>query len=816
MKNRFFITKCRFHTKKKNKLVITGCFSDNLIKENNLKILLDKKELIYVLEEKDLPVSGFKYVNGMPITKQYFLWIDLPENWKDSKKLEVINCWNSEQKKVAAISVKKLIENKLAKHVDKAELVKGGFRVVGWYITDGTAKVSFMDTNGNELQMQIKYKTRADVRRVYPENFEEEIVGFTAEYEGPIPKKVLVHFESSEKQADYIAPLLESIPEKVIRKSSNAFKKTQMYYQQNGAKETLERVVKKLTKKETLTYEEWLKRHLPGKDVLKLQRNYEFTYAPKISIVVPLYKTPENYLAEFIESVRNQTYANWELCLSDGSGENSPLTKFLQNYVRKDERIKVAYTGKQMQISENTNVALELATGDYIAFADHDDLLEPSALYECVQLLNTESDIDAIYTDEDKVDMNGKEHYQPHFKPDFNIDMLRSMNYICHLFVVKREIYEKVGKLNLEFDGAQDYDFVLRCVENSNKIKHIAKVLYHWRAHKDSTAENPESKNYAFIAGTRAIQAHYDRLGIDAKVEEAEFKGVYRTKYNLKTNPKVSVIIPNKDHVDDLDKCIRSLEEKNAYENMEYIVVENNSQEDRTFEYYKELESRDSKAKVVYWDGKGFNYPAINNYGVEKATGEYLLFLNNDTEIINSDCVEELLGFCMREDVGAVGARLFYEDGTIQHAGVIVGLGGVAGHAFAEYPHNAPGYFHRIVMAQNYSAVTAACMMMKRSVYEEVEGFDVRYAVAFNDVDLCLKVCKAGYRIVYNPYATLMHYESKSRGYEDTEAKQKRFNSEINLFKETWREFLEEGDPCYSPNLALDKNDFSINMYAVK
>ena len=295
-----------------------------------------------------------------------------------------------------------------------------------------------------------------------------------------------------------------------------------------------------------------------------------------------------------------------------------------------------------------------------------------------------------------------------------------------------------------------------------------------------------------------------------ATVEQTVHKGIYRSKYALQGEPLISIIIPNKDHSDDLKTCIDSIEQRSSYRNYEFVIVENNSTEQKTFDYYKELEEQCPRAKVVRWQGTGFNYPAINNYGVKCSKGEYLLFLNNDTEIVNADCLEELLSYCMREDVGAIGARLYYEDGTIQHAGVIVGLGGIAGHAFVGFPHDALGYFGRIQMAQDLSAVTAACMLVKRSVFEEVEGFDEAYAVAFNDVDLCMKIRKAGYLIVYNPYAELNHYESKSRGYEDTEEKVQRFNSEIALFKSRWGDFLEQGDPYYNPNLTLGRNDFSL------
>lgn len=417
--------------------------------------------------------------------------------------------------------------------------------------------------------------------------------------------------------------------------------------------------------------------------------------------------------------------------------------------------------------------------------------------------------MDMIYTDEDKISMDGKTYFQPHFKSDFNIDMLRGTNYFCHLTVVKKGLYEKAGNLNGEFDGAQDYDFVLRCVEHAENVVHIPKVLYHWRAHKDSTAENPESKLYAFEAGARAVQAHYNRIGINAKVESTKYLGIYRSKYQLQEKPLISIIIPNKDHIEDLDKCIISIEKKSTYKNVEYIIVENNSEEERTFEYYKKMEAGNPKVRVVKWE-KEFNYSAINNFGVTFAQGDYYLFLNNDTEIINENCLEEMMGYCQRKEVGAVGARLFYEDGTIQHAEVIVGLQGVAGHVSTGLPHDTPGYFGRAIIAHDCSAVTAACMLVKKEAFEKVNGFDTDLAVAFNDIDFCLKIREAGYLIVYNPYAELYHYESKSRGMEDNEKKVKRFMGEIKRFHEKWFDILYNGDPYYNPNLTLLENNFNL------
>lgn len=595
-----------------------------------------------------------------------------------------------------------------------------------------------------------------------------------------------------------------------IYKAHNVAEKAFRYFRQYGAANFINRAKEEFSKSSEAPYTVWRMRYEPNKKELKKQRETNFKYNPKFSIVIPLYKTPLNYLQELVESIEEQTYTNWELCLSDGSGKNSPLKAVLKEYEAADKRIRVIDTEQQLQISENTNQALRAAKGDFIVFADHDDLLAPNALFECASALNKERNIEFIYSDEDKVSMDGKEYFSPHFKPDFNLDLLRTNNYICHLCVVKKDILDKVGLLNSEYDGAQDFDFVLRCIETTKNIYHIPKVLYHWRAHKDSTAENPDSKDYAFEAGRRAIAAHYERVGIDAEVYRGEYFGIYRTKYILHEEPLISIIIPNKDHIDDLEKCIQSIETISDYKNYEYIIIENNSEEEKTFEYYKELEDRNKKVKVVYWNGKEFNYSAINNYGVSFAKGEYILLLNNDVEIINADCLRELLGYCMREDVGAVGARLYYEDDTIQHAGVIIGLGGIAGHQFVGTLRDDPGYFARIRCAQDLSAVTAACMLVKKSVFEEVGGLEENIKVAFNDVDFCLKIRKAGYLIVYNPYAELYHYESKSRGYEDTPEKMERFHSEVMYIKEHWSEILLNGDPYYNPNLTLSAGNYGL------
>jgi len=449
-----------------------------------------------------------------------------------------------------------------------------------------------------------------------------------------------------------------------------------------------------------------------------------------------------------------------------------------------------------------------MAKGDFVGLLDHDDLLAPNTLYEIARYLENNPDADGVYTDEDKVTTELDEHFQPHLKPDFNLDLLRSNNYICHFFVVRQSIIRKVGGFRQEFDGAQDHDFIFRCVEEAGKIGHVPEILYHWRTHKASTADNPASKMYAFEAGRRAIEAHLERTGQKGIVTHTPDLGFFRVQYPVQGNPMVTIIIPNKDEKESLEACLRSIREKTAYENYEILIIENNSVSEEIFAYYKEIE-KDPKIRVLRWE-KEFNYAAINNFGVKHAKGDYLLFLNNDVTVITPDWIEEMLGMCQREEVGAVGVKLLYPDNTIQHAGCVIGIGGIAGHMFVDMPANRTGYLHKASIIQDMSAVTAACMMMKRTAFEEAGGFTEKLAVAFNDVDLCLKVRKSGRLIVYDPYVQLYHMESKTRGAEDSEAKVRRFQEEIEYMREHWIDILKNGDPYYNKNLSLTKWNYSL------
>ena len=559
---------------------------------------------------------------------------------------------------------------------------------------------------------------------------------------------------------------------------------------------------------EEVPYGPWYAAYVPDEEALEKQRKHKFNYAPLISIAVPAYQTPVEFLKQMIESLISQTYTGWELCIANASPDNEEMQRVLADYSAKDVRVRFCSLKENLGIAENTNRAFAMAKGEFMGLLDHDDLLAPNALYEIVNTLQDHPQADALYTDEDKVTTDLDEHFQPHLKPDFNLDLLRSNNYICHFFVVRRSIVEKAGGFRKEFDGAQDYDFIFRCTENAREVLHVPEILYHWRTHKASTADNPASKMYAFEAGKRAIEAHLERTGTKGTLSHTQDLGFYRVKYPVQGEPLVSVIIPNKDEKETLQTCLESLKKNTSYQNFEIIIIENNSTTGEIFKYYKEL-SRDQQIHLLRW-GKEFNYSAINNFGVAHARGEYLLFLNNDVKSIEPDWMEEMLGVCQRPEVGGVGAKLIYPDNTIQHAGCVIGMGGIAGHMFVDMPADRTGYLHKASLLQDMSAVTAACLMMKKEVFEQAGGFTEELAVAFNDVDLCLKVRKNNHLIVYDPYAKLYHMESKTRGAEDSKEKVRRFQTEIEYMRCHWMDILKNGDPYYNKNLSLTKWNYSL------
>lgn len=610
---------------------------------------------------------------------------------------------------------------------------------------------------------------------------------------------------------------------KPYKQPTTKIEKLTTYCSHYGVFKTAKKLVKKALGKdqEHYQYRRFLAAHPLSEAELEAQRNRQFDKKVLISIVIPLYNTNHAFLKELIESFLNQTYPNWELCLADGSPKEGLEAVILGCCAgTMDKRIRYSYLGTNGGISENTNAALKLATGDFIGFCDHDDLITVDAMYHIAEAINSDETIDCIYSDEDKINMEGTEYFLPHFKSDFNIDLLCSHNYITHLFVVKSSLLMQVGAIKSEYDGAQDHDFDLRVVEQAQHIYHIPRVLYHWRCHSDSTADHPEAKMYAYDSGRRAVEDHYKRLNIPAHVELDTHLGYYRTKFDWPDEPMLSIIIPNRNHMQDLKECIDSITEKNLYKNIEFVIVENGSTDKALFQYYEKLEKRqDYSFKVIDYachtskDVNIFNYSKLVNLGVKHSNGEYILHLNNDTRMINPDSISEMMGFIRREDVGAVGARLYYGNNTVQHAGLIIGLGGVANSQFLGSGREQVGYFYRSTCVQDVSAVTGACLLTKRTLYNQVNGFDEELAVAFNDVDYCLKLRKCGYLIIYDAFSEWYHLESVSRGLDaDDSSKAKRLADETAIFEKKWYSLLEKTDEYYNPNLSKTKFDYSFDF----
>ncbi|XME02823.1 glycosyltransferase family 2 protein [Lachnospiraceae bacterium C1.1] len=595
--------------------------------------------------------------------------------------------------------------------------------------------------------------------------------------------------------------------------TKNAFIRVKRYGNVKG-------VVDKLKSKriEMMAYKHHGTESFPSADEIARQRAYKFAVRHKFSILVPLYNTPEKFLREMIESVTAQTYTDWELCLADGSDAEHPeVGKIVDEYVRADAsgRIKYKKIEKNLGISGNTNECFTLATGDYIGLFDHDDLLHPCVLFEYMCEIE-KSGADFIYCDEATFEGESINNMVTlHFKPEFSIDNLRANNYICHFSVFKKELSDKVGHFRSEFDGSQDHDMILRLTDAAKCIKHVPHILYYWRSHAASTAADINSKTYAIEAAKKAVAAHLESKGFKGfEIESTRaFPTIFRIRYAIEGEPKISIIIPNHDHEEDLRRCIDSILDKSSYENYEIIVVENRSSDEALKNYYKSLEEC-PKVKIVSCDIE-FNFSKLVNFGVSQASGDYILLLNNDTEVISRDWIENLLMFAAREDVGAVGCKLYYKDWAIQHAGIVIGLGAhrTAGHTHYRLAKDNLGYMGRLCYAQDVSAVTGACLMVSKKAWDMVGGFDEGFAVALNDVDFCLRLREKGFLNIFTPFAELFHYESISRG-DDTDGSDKaraaRYDQEAEKFRTKWKAALEAGDPYYNPNFSLDHSNYTL------
>ena len=714
--------------------------------------------------------------------------------------------------------------------VDVVRIRENTITINGWVVgRSETAPVSYdvLDADQKHIDFKLVPTRRDDVSIIYYKKTVDRDLGYdiSFDYERGRDYWLVISCEGRTARIRFNEEL-------IAKRSSVAYKRAEKikdlcnletvrvawdYFKKNGLRALYMKSANKLKGLDNdYEYAEWYEKTRPTREELQAQRETVWTdvweHPVLFSIVIPVYKTPDAYLRALLDSVIAQTYTNWEVCIADGSPAGEDKSKILETYAKRDGHIRYQVLGENLGISGNTNAALAMARGEWVVLCDHDDLLTEDALYECACAIRDCPRCECIYTDEDKLDMDGGALFDPHFKPDYNIDMLCSVNYICHLFLFKRKMIERCGTFDAAYDGAQDYDFIFRITEQAAQIHHIPRVLYHWRCHMNSTASNPESKLYAFEAGARAIRAHYERVHPELTIESIDKGvdyGIYHTHFAINGEPLISVLIPNKDHTADLDKAIRSLL-AGSYKNLEFIVVENNSDRSETWQYYDEIQAQLPCVKVVQYDREGFNFSAINNFGARYASGEYLLLMNNDVEMIDPDSIREMLGYCQRDDVGVTGCRLLYEDDTIQHAGVVVGFGGIAGHTFIGLNEYQNSYFHRALTAQDYSAVTAACMLTKKALYDAVGGLTEELVVAFNDIDYCLKIRELGKLVVYNPYAVFHHYESKSRGLEDTPEKVERFNHEIATFMKRWPDILEHGDPYYNPNLTLRKSNFAL------
>ncbi|MBP8841547.1 MAG: glycosyltransferase family 2 protein [Lachnospiraceae bacterium] len=684
---------------------------------------------------------------------------------------------------------------------DSIFVKNGKIFATGWAVSsvaENEIEITVTDEKKTPVDAIVTWAARPDVGLAKYGDPKAGHVGIFLEIPFHGQHLVTVYFKEKNAQGNVISE--QSLPLNPALIAARKFLK-ESKAQYVSTKKSLIWLKKKLTGNEYADYDTWLRIMRVSRQELFAQRKTKFSYAPKFSVVVPLYHTPAKFLKDLVRSMMYQSYANWELCLVNASPEDVHLTSLLENWAMRDKRIRVIRLEKNLGIAQNTNAGIAASTGEFIAFLDHDDFLEPDALFCYADALNKDKTIDVFYSDEDKTDEYAAHYFYPHFKSDFNIDLLHANNYMCHFLAVRKSLVDTVGGLNEKFDGAQDYDFVLRLTENTKKIYHCPRILYHWRCSNQSTAANQGNKMYAIHAGKAALNAHYKRIGWNARAQEGAVDGWYQTKFTLKEEPLVSILIPNKDHTDDLDVCLNSFFERADYQNYEFIIIENNSVLPETFAYYEKIEKEHDNVKVVYWEA-GFNYSAINNFGFKFAKGDYIMLLNNDVELITPDIFQSMLGFCMRPEVGIVGAKLLYNDHTVQHAGVLVGAGGLADHVFKGIHEDDPGYMGRAISSQDVSAVTAACLLVKRSVYEEVGGLEDEFQVAFNDVDFCLKVRKAGYLIVYDADVKLFHYESKSRGMEDTTERFIRFGNEMMLLNSKWDILSTFVDPYYNPNLS--------------
>ncbi|MBK4849630.1 glycosyltransferase family 2 protein [Enterococcus faecium] len=707
-------------------------------------------------------------------------------------------------------------KKEIAVFIDKItrERATGDLLIVGWAVDEVTKEIPHIKVDKENVIAEVTNVVRLDINHLYNLDVKTPS-GFSIRLSGRLKGRAILDFQTKKHQNGIAVKLNSRYPyddglETGWEKKKRLLKKGINYARTHGVKKAIRRVKLEL-KPGSIDYAEWITRHENIDLKSQQEQSKKFDYRPLISIAMPVYNVEIKWLEKCIDSVINQTYDNWELCISDDASTDPKIKKCLEAYEKKEPRIKVVFRKENGHISLATNSALEIATGEFIALLDNDDELPPHALFEVVKVLNERPELDVIYSDEDKIDAEGN-RFDPHFKADWSPDTLMGNNYISHLSVYRSSIVKSLGGFRKGYEGSQDYDLVLRVTEQipEDHIYHIDKVLYHWRTIPGSTASSGEAKSYIYDSGVKALTDTLNRRGIKGTVRPGLISGFYEVTYEVLQEELVSVIIPTKNGYDDLKLCVDSIIEKTSYPNYEIIIADNGSTDPKMQELFAEYKKQLNERFIVELIDIPFNYSRINNLAAEKASGKYLLFLNNDTEIIEPNWMTTMVSYAQFDRIGCVGAKLYYPDDTTQHAGVLVGIGGVAGHALNNYDRTHCGYFGRLVIDVNYLAVTAACMMVKAADFKAVNGFDETLEVAFNDVDLCLKIYELGRYNVYAHQVELYHFESKSRGYEDTPEKQKRFAGEIKKMQDKWPAYIAH-DPFYNDNLTKEGiGDFSL------
>lgn len=827
MENRFVVQEGHFHIADHNSYVLTGWYEGqepdgtdphdtdpDAGLQGRFSVFLDCERLdIQVLCFSDESVRQKYMKYDQKVTREYVIIAHLPAHLSRYRRLFLCLA-DGTRVYERRVSQLRRLQGQLNYRITGVQSTGASCVINGWAASAKPVKINVFDQTKEPVKCEVSHFPKPDVALEYRETKQLSDSGFCVTIPVNGRKKMLLQITDGE----------HSVTREFRAVDKNRLllyvKKANYYMKRNGIRKTCVRAVNELYELvgDTGNYMKWRRKNMPSEKELERQRKTLVRFQPLIYVLTPYEDVP--YLTEAAASLKNQTYTHWKWVVVCTAEEQAKLMERVRPQIPQ-ERLRVISAEVKEDPAHQTARAISKILADmqpdqaarqegmaqtkkpqdlsWFTLLAASDTLEPDALYSVVQMMEKRPEMDLCYTDEDQISRDGKTYCEPVFKSDFNIDMLRATDYTGHLMLVREDVAERTGPWNPAYQEDASYDYMLRASETAVCTGHLPRVVYHAR----------ETAGRTRYAGEKILNEHYKRLGIPAQAEPSRTPGIYHTIWQWKETPLVSINIPNKDHIGDLDTCVQSILAKSTYPNYEIVIIENNSVEDRTFAYYKKLQAQDKRIRVVVWED-AFNYSRITNFGVSRSKGEYILLLNNDTEVMTPQFIEEMLGYCMREDVGICGARLFYFDDTIQHAGVIVGLGGICGEGFQGFPKENGGYQNRIFCPQDYSAVTAACLMTKKSVFEEAGGMDPKLQIAYNDIDYCLKVRRIGKLVVYNPFAMLHHYEYKSRGTENTAQKLARYHQEVDLFTTRWADLISAGDPYYNPNLTRRYQDFSL------